>query len=135
MFDKRRILKSVAALAAAAVLAAPLHAQQLEEVTYLLPAPAFLPAFGPWMLAQARGYYAKEGLKVSFAAAQGGGGAGQQGGAGAQPRGGGGRRGAAPKRTAGGPRAGGPAGVWQVFAARKADAMAAVPDWIASARE
>ena len=32
-------------------------------------------------------------------------------------------------------QAAGPAGVWQVFAARKADAMAAVPDWIASARE
>ena len=182
MFDKRRILKSVAALAAAAVLAAPLHAQQLEEVTYLLPAPAFLPAFGPWMLAQARGYYAKEGLKVSFAAAKGGA-------IGDTPiiaRANGvpikavavlGGRSlmqlavhdnlgiTGPKDLKGrtvttmayqdttfyallgmlasaglnkndvDAQAAGPAGVWQVFAARKADAMAAVPDWIASARE
>ena len=43
-----------------------------EEVTYLLPAPPFLPAFGPWMLAQARGYYKAEGLKVKFQTARGG---------------------------------------------------------------
>ena len=42
-----------------------------EEVTYLLPAPPFLPAFGPWMLAQARGYYKAEGLKVKFQTARG----------------------------------------------------------------
>ena len=198
MFDKRRILKSVAALAAAAVLAAPLHAQQLEEVTYLLPAPAFLPAFGPWMLAQARGYYAKEGLKVSFAAAKGGVDVAKQVGAGNAPIGGAigdtpiiARANGVPIKAVAvlggrslmqlavhdnlgitGPKdlkgrtvttmayqdttfyallgmlasaglnkndvdaqAAGPAGVWQVFAARKADAMAAVPDWIASARE
>ena len=43
-----------------------------ETVTYLLPAPAFLPAFGPWMLAKAHGYYAAEGLDVTFQMAQGG---------------------------------------------------------------
>jgi NitT/TauT family transport system substrate-binding protein len=32
-------------------------------------------------------------------------------------------------------QAAGPAGVWQLFAAGKADAMAAVPDWIASATQ
>ncbi|MGH6631464.1 MAG: ABC transporter substrate-binding protein, partial [Burkholderiales bacterium] len=32
-------------------------------------------------------------------------------------------------------QAAGPAGVWQLFAAGKADAMAAVPDWIPQARE
>ncbi len=32
-------------------------------------------------------------------------------------------------------QAAGPAGVWQLFAAGKADAMAAVPEWITSARE
>jgi len=31
-------------------------------------------------------------------------------------------------------QAAGPAGVWQLFASRKADAMAAVPEWIAEAR-
>ena len=55
-------------LLASAALVAPLavHAQALQEVTYLLPAPGTLPAFGPWMLAQAKGYYEQEGLKVSF---------------------------------------------------------------------
>ena len=48
---------------AAAALASPLavQAQALQEVTYLLPAPGTLPAFGPWMLAQAKGYYKAEG--------------------------------------------------------------------------
>ena len=32
-------------------------------------------------------------------------------------------------------QAAGPAGTWQLFAARKADAMAAVPEWIAEVRE
>lgn len=60
-------------LLAAAAVASPLAAQaQLREVTYLLPAPGTLPAFGPWMLAQAKGYYEKEGLKVSFVTARGG---------------------------------------------------------------
>ena len=48
------------------------QAQQLQEITYLLPAPGTLPAFGPWMLAQAKGYYEQEGLKVNFVAARGG---------------------------------------------------------------
>ena len=38
----------------------------------LLPAPGTLPAFGPWMLAQAKGYYKAEGLDVKFVAARGG---------------------------------------------------------------
>jgi len=58
------------ALAMAAMTAAP--AEAAEKVTYLLPAPAFLPAFGPWMVAQQRGYYTKEGLDVTFEAAKGG---------------------------------------------------------------
>jgi len=48
------------------------HAQALQEVTYLLPAPGTLPAFGPWMIAQARGYYKAEGLDVKFVTARGG---------------------------------------------------------------
>lgn len=63
------------ALCAAASLAAPhatVQAQALQEITYLLPAPGTLPAFGPWMLAQAKGYYKAEGLDVKFVAARGG---------------------------------------------------------------
>ena len=43
-----------------------------QEITYLLPAPGTLPAFGPWMLAQAKGYYAAEGLNVKFVTGRGG---------------------------------------------------------------
>lgn len=43
-----------------------------EEVTYLLPAPATLPAFAPWMLAQQQGYYADENIKVNFVSGKGG---------------------------------------------------------------
>lgn len=61
------------AACAAALLALPGLAQaQLQEVTYLLPAPGTLPAFGPWMLAQAKGYYEQEGLKVNFVTGRGG---------------------------------------------------------------
>ncbi|MBP6853604.1 MAG: ABC transporter substrate-binding protein [Rhodoferax sp.] len=62
------------ALCAAASLAAPhaVQAQALQEITYLLPAPGTLPAFGPWMLAQAKGYYKAEGLDVKFVTARGG---------------------------------------------------------------
>ncbi len=64
----------IALCAAAASLSAPLgaQAQALQEVTYLLPAPGTLPAFGPWMLAQAKGYYKAEGLDVKFVTGRGG---------------------------------------------------------------
>ncbi|MES2511763.1 MAG: ABC transporter substrate-binding protein [Pseudomonadota bacterium] len=48
------------------------QAQNLQKITYLLPAPGTLPAFGPWMLAQAKGYYAAEGLEVEFVSGRGG---------------------------------------------------------------
>jgi NitT/TauT family transport system substrate-binding protein len=54
------------ALVATAVQAAP------EEITYLLPAPATLPAFAPWMIAMQSGYYADENIKVNFVSAKGG---------------------------------------------------------------
>ncbi len=81
-------------IAAAAILtafgaaggAAPVRAA--ERVTYLLPAPAFLPAFGPWMLAKQRGYYEKEGLEVEFEAGKGGADVAKQVGAGNAPIGG-----------------------------------------------
>ena len=60
------------ALAALLVIAPAAVAGAAEKVTYLLPAPAFLPAFGPWMLAQGKGYYAEEGLEVEFKTARGG---------------------------------------------------------------
>lgn len=58
------------ALAAVSV-SAPAYAAP-EEITYLLPAPPNSPAFAPWMIAQQKGYYAEENLKVSFVAAKGG---------------------------------------------------------------
>ena len=72
-----------------AVLSLGSVASAAEKVNYLLPAPAFLPAFGPWMLAQARGYYAEEGLEVTFQTAKGGVDVAKQVGAGNAPIGGG----------------------------------------------
>jgi NitT/TauT family transport system substrate-binding protein len=198
MFTKRAFLRTTIALAAATIAVAPPARAQTEEVTYLLPAAAFLPAFGPWMLAQARGYYAQEGLKVNFVVAKGGVDVAKQVGAGNAQIGGaigdtpiiaraqgvpvkavavlGGRsltqlvvhdgKGInGPKDLKGktittmayqdttffalqgmlasagltkadvDAQAAGPAGVWQLFAAGKADAMAAVPDWIVSATQ
>jgi NitT/TauT family transport system substrate-binding protein len=66
------VLSGIVAVAGSLALLATAPAQAAEKVTYLLPAPAFLPAFGPWMVAKARGYYAKEGLDVDFEAAKGG---------------------------------------------------------------
>jgi NitT/TauT family transport system substrate-binding protein len=43
-----------------------------ESITYLLPAPASLPAFGPFVVAQLRGYFKAEGLDVTFQVAKGG---------------------------------------------------------------
>jgi NitT/TauT family transport system substrate-binding protein len=198
MTTRRTVLKSALAIAALSLATTGPARAQTEEITYLLPAPSFLPAFGPWMLAQARGYYAQEGLKVNFVSGKGGVDVAKQVGAGNAVVGGaigdtpiiaraqgvpvkavallGGRsltqlvvhdgKGInGPKdlkgrtvtttayqdttfysllgmlATAGltkndvDVQAAGPAGVWQLFAAGKADAMAAVPDWIASATQ
>ena len=67
----RTALAVALALATVATMA-PADTRAAEKVTYLLPAPPFLPAFGPWMLAKARGYYAEEGLDIEFQAAKGG---------------------------------------------------------------
>lgn len=59
----------------AAGLASPQLAQAqtpLQDVLYLLPAPGSLPAFAPWMIAKQRGYFAAEGLNVTFQVARGG---------------------------------------------------------------
>ena len=170
---------------------------QAEDVTYLLPAPPFLPAFAPWMLAKARGYYKDEGLNVKFQTARGGVDVAKQVGAGnaviggglgdtpviVRPNGipvkavavlGGGslmQLVARADRGINGPgdlkgktvtslslqdttfyallgmlasqglkrsdinaQGAGPVGVWKLFLAGKADAMAGVPDWIAIAQ-
>jgi len=193
MLTKRAFVRATAAVAATAIAGSA--RAQAEEITYLLPAAAFLPAFGPWMLAHGRGYYAAEGLKVNFVVAKGGVDVAKQVGVGNALIGGaigdtpiiaraqgipvkavavlGGRsltqlvvhdgKGInGPKDLKGriittmayqdttffalqgmlasaglskndvDAQAAGPAGVWQLFAAGKADAMAAVPDWIAS---
>jgi NitT/TauT family transport system substrate-binding protein len=88
MTTRRDFLKTAAAGAALAGASAIVRAQQLEEVNYLLPAPATLPAFVPWVLAQQRGYYAREGLKVTFQVAKGGVDVAKQVGAGNAPIGG-----------------------------------------------
>ena len=188
------------ALAAACALGAPMaaSAQALQEITYLLPSSATLPAFGPWVLAQAKGYYKAEGLDVKFVAGRGGVDVAKQVGAGNAVIGG--AIGDTPiiARAQGIPvkavavlgagsltqlvshkdekiesprelkgktvtvlaytdttyyallgmlskvgltkndvniQAAGPAGVWQQFTAKKASAMAGVPDWTVSAME
>jgi NitT/TauT family transport system substrate-binding protein len=89
MTSRRSVLRAAAIGTAAILMAAAEPARaQTEEVTYLLPAAAFLPAFGPWMLAQTRGYYTQEGLKVNFVVAKGGVDVAKQVGAGNAPIGG-----------------------------------------------
>src|ERR1700737_3528006 len=62
----------IAAGALIATMLSAVPAVAEEELTYLLPAPASLPAFSPLMIAQHKGYYAAEGLKVRFVTGQGG---------------------------------------------------------------
>ncbi|HTE80609.1 MAG TPA: ABC transporter substrate-binding protein, partial [Reyranella sp.] len=47
-------------------------AASAEAITYLLPAPLSLPAFGPFVVSQQRGYFKAEGLEVTFQVAKGG---------------------------------------------------------------
>ncbi|MCK8784546.1 ABC transporter substrate-binding protein [Roseomonas sp. NAR14] len=56
------------------LLAAPaLHrARAAEAVSYLFPAPSFLPAFMPHHVAQKRGYFTSAGLEVTFQTGRGG---------------------------------------------------------------
>ncbi len=197
--SRRQFVASLPALASAPFILTSRtgHAQAAEEITYLLPAPAAQVAFAPWMLAQHKGYYAAEGLKINFQPGRGGVDAAKQVGAGNAPMCGafgdtpiivraqgvpvksvavlGGRSmttiavhadstikspkdlkgktitamsyadsgyfallamlaGAGLNKGDVDAQAAGPAGVWQLFASRKADAMTAVPEWIAEAR-
>jgi NitT/TauT family transport system substrate-binding protein len=58
--------------ALAAVMAGGVGQASAEAITYLLPAPLSLPAFGPFVVAQQRGYFKAEGLEVTFQVAKGG---------------------------------------------------------------
>jgi len=60
-----------------------------EEVTYLFPAPSFLPAFMPFHIAMKRGYYTANNVKVTFETGHGGADVAQQVGAGNAALGGG----------------------------------------------
>lgn len=67
--------RAIAAAAFAAALTAGVSVSSsgaADKVTYLFPAPPFLPAFGPIQIAKGNGYYAKEGLEVKFQLAKGG---------------------------------------------------------------
>ena len=65
--------KTILGLAAAATLAVSAFAASAQTaVTYLFPAPDFLPAFAPFQLALGKGYYADAGLDVTFRTGQGG---------------------------------------------------------------
>jgi len=196
MLHHNKLLKllAVPVLAVGTLIAtAPAQTAAAEDVTYLLPAPGFLPAFGPWKLAEARGYYKAEGINVKFQTAHGGVDVAKQVGAGNAVIGGGigdtpvivrpngipvkavavlgGRslmqlvtrndRGIKTLKDLKGKtitalslqdttyyallgmlatagltkndvkaQGAGPVGVWKLFLAGKADAMAAVPDWI-----
>ncbi|MFC6282537.1 MULTISPECIES: ABC transporter substrate-binding protein [Polaromonas] len=66
-----KIFTLIASLFVACSTAGVAHAAP-EEVNYLLPVPATSLAMAPWMLAQYKGYYAQENLKVTFVAAKGG---------------------------------------------------------------
>jgi NitT/TauT family transport system substrate-binding protein len=185
---KRIFVASLLSSSMLAVMPTSVFAQaSLQEITYLLPAPGTLPAFGPWMIAQAKGYYKAEGLDVKFVAARGGVDVAKQVGdtpiiARAQGipvkavavLGAGSltqlvshkdERIESPRELKGKTvtvlaytdttyyallgmlskvgltkndvniQAAGPAGVWQQFAAKKASAMAGVPDWTMTAME
>ncbi|MBP0494592.1 ABC transporter substrate-binding protein [Pararoseomonas indoligenes] len=66
----RRALGGAALAVGLGAAIRPAHAA--EKVTYLFPAPSFLPAFVPHHLAQSRGYFTQEGVEVAFQLGRGG---------------------------------------------------------------
>jgi NitT/TauT family transport system substrate-binding protein len=68
----RRLVLAAGAAVGLGQWKVPAAAQTLEKVTYLFPAPPVLPAFGPIQLAKGKGYFAEEGLDVTYAVARGG---------------------------------------------------------------
>ncbi|NIZ08473.1 ABC transporter substrate-binding protein [Pseudooceanicola sp. HF7] len=69
----KKFIRTIAAAAFTAVAALPAaQAQELEKLTYLFPAPDFLPAFSPFQVARAKGYYEDAGLDVTWQIGKGG---------------------------------------------------------------
>ncbi|MGH6763671.1 MAG: ABC transporter substrate-binding protein [Phyllobacterium sp.] len=66
----KRSLKTFALTAILSVSAS--FALAAEKVTYLFPAPDFLPAFAPFHLAKSKGYFDQAGLDVQFQMGKGG---------------------------------------------------------------
>lgn len=89
---KKLLSTLVLGAACGAFMAAPAaYAQnktELEQITYLLPAPQNLPAFAPWLIAKQAGYFADRGLDVNFVSGKGGVDVAKQVGAGNAPIGG-----------------------------------------------
>jgi NitT/TauT family transport system substrate-binding protein len=83
----KTLIRGAVAACVMAAVAAPASAE--EKVNYMLPAPAVLPAFAPWMLAKYLGYYKAEGFDVTFQLGRGGLDVGRQVGVGNVPVGGG----------------------------------------------
>lgn len=83
------LYRAAAALMLVAGFGATGLASAAEKLVYLFPAPSFLPAFAPFMLAKAQGYYAAEGLDVEFVVGKGGADVAKQVGAGNADLGGG----------------------------------------------
>ena len=66
---KNMLAKAVFAATLAVMSTAAMAA---EKVTYLFPAPDFLPAFAPFQLAKGKGYFEEAGLDVTFQVGKGG---------------------------------------------------------------
>jgi len=75
-------------LAVVAVVVSFGDGRAAESITYMVPAPPMLPAFGPIQLAKGKGYFAEAGLDVNFAVGRGGVDVAKQVGAGNAPIGG-----------------------------------------------
>lgn len=83
------VVRSCVAALMAVVLLGPAPTMATEKLVYLFPAPSFLPAFAPFMLAKAQGYYTAAGLDVEFVIGKGGADVAKQVGAGNADLGGG----------------------------------------------
>ncbi|MCR9121741.1 MAG: ABC transporter substrate-binding protein [Phyllobacteriaceae bacterium] len=68
-----RLGRAIATMAfSIATILSPAVASAAEKVTYLFPAPDFLPAFAPFQLAKGKGYFEEAGLEVTFQVGKGG---------------------------------------------------------------
>lgn len=66
----KRTITRIFAAAALSVISSVSFAQ--EKISYLFPAPDFLPAFAPFHLAKGKGYFKEAGLEVTFLVGKGG---------------------------------------------------------------